>query len=113
MIYVTIQPEHHCESGTGYSDNRHTSEGNLDADIDKNEGRKEVYILQCKYLSKVIVFTLALLPCRLSYLSQALFEQCERRIQARYGRNRPSWLFRRKTAIKRTVFINAIPNDTR
>ena len=77
MIYVTIQPEHRRESGTGYRDNRHTSKGNLDADINKNEDRKEVYILQCKYLSKVTVFTLALLPCGLSDLSQALFEQCE------------------------------------
>ena len=48
---------------------RHTSEGNLDADIGKNEDRKEVYILRCKYLSKVTVFTLALLPCGLSDLS--------------------------------------------
>ena len=79
MINVTIQPKHHREPGRCmHGHGKRTSNGNFDADVEEDEHRKQMNVLQCKYLPQMTVFTLVLLCCGLSDLSQALFKPCKR-----------------------------------
>ena len=48
MIYVTIQPTHQRKHGVEYrhGHDKHTSHGDLNADVDENEPREKMYVLQ-------------------------------------------------------------------